>query len=290
MKRKRKIKKKIGIVLLLIVIAVVNSSRIKNEIIPQTSVEQQELQKEKKQAKKDYNEVSSVNQNKGTMEERLEELKRKDKRVEQILEKQDEYPEELLDMLSRNEEMIDFVLKYPENKGKTKGTTIGEIKENDIPFLLQWDSRWGYANYKDNILAVNGCGPTALAMVIAGLKKENTITPYKIAKFAEENGYYVEGVGTSWSLMTKGAAFFGIKSKELPLDENIIKRTLEKKEPIICAMGKGDFTLAGHFIVLTGIEKGKIKVQDPNSIARSQILWDYSRIAPQIKNLWTFSL
>ena len=63
---------------------------------------------------------------------------------------------------------------------------------------------------------------------------------------------------------------------------------LKKGQPIICIMGEGDFTITGHFIVLTGVEDGKIKVNDPNSKARSNLLWDYDRIAPQIRNLWTF--
>ncbi len=87
----------------------------------------------------------------------------------------------------------------------------------------------------------------------------------------------------------KRSRLFGIKSKELPLDENIIKKNpRKKKSPLYVPWGKEILLLAGHFIVLTGIEKGKIKVQDPNSIARSQILWDYSRIAPQIKKSLDF--
>ena len=54
-------------------------------------------------------------------------------------------------------------------------------------------------------------------------------------------------------------------------------------------MRKGDFTTTGHFIVLVGIEDGKIKVNDPNSKERSNLLWDYERLEYQIKTLWEFS-
>ncbi len=63
---------------------------------------------------------------------------------------------------------------------------------------------------------------------------------------------------------------------------------LKKGNPIICSMGPGDFTTAGHFIVLVGVEEGKIKVNDPNSKERSSKLWDYETLEPQIKNLWVF--
>ena len=86
---------------------------------------------------------------------------------------------------------------------------IGEVAAGVIPHLLQWDERWGYQIYGDNMIAVNGCGPTVISMVAAGLTGDNTITPYRVAKFAEENGYYEGDAGTSWALMTEGAAQFG---------------------------------------------------------------------------------
>lgn len=235
-----------------------------------------------------YNQVSSKVINKGTTIERLNSLKNQDSRIGTILDHYDEYPEDLADMLSRNIEMLDFVLEYKDKQGKVYGDTIGEVNRGTIPFLLQWDKRWGYAYYGEDIIAIDGCGPTALSMVICGLTGDNSITPYKVAKYAEENGFYVAGSGSSWSLMSDGCQYFGIESEELSLQKDLIMNTLENGSPIICIMGAGDFTTTGHFIVLTGIEDGKIKVNDPNSIARSSLLWEYERIAPQIKNLWTF--
>ena len=48
----------------------------------------------------------------------------------------------------------------------------------------------------------------------------------------------------------------------------------------------GDFTKKGHFIVMTGIENGKIKINDPNSIENSNKLWNFDDISSQINNLW----
>lgn len=235
-----------------------------------------------------YDKVSSIKNNVGTIEERLDKLKEQDSRINTIISNYNDYPEELVDMLSRNIDMIDFVLNYPNKKGNVYSDNIGNISKGKIPLLLQWDERWGYANYGENIIAINGCGPTALSMVLAGLKGDSSITPYKVAKYAENNGYYVSGSGSSWSLMSDASSAFGVKSEELPLYKDTIMSILKKGQPIICIMGEGDFTTTGHFIVLTGIEDGKIKVNDPNSKARSNLLWDYDRIAPQIRNLWTF--
>ena len=64
---------------------------------------------------------------------------------------------------------------------------------------------------------------------------------------------------------------------------------LENGHPIICAMRPGDFTTAGHFIVLADVQEGKIRVNDPNSRTRSRELWPYETLERQIKNLWTFT-
>ena len=125
-------------------------------------------------------------------------------------------------------------------------------------------------------------------MVVAGLTGDEKTTPYKVAKYAADNGYYVEGTGTAWSLMAKGCKHFGLQSKELVLDKNIIFSELENGHPIICSMGPGDFTSTGHFIVFAGIKDGKIQVNDPNSKKRTK-LWDYDKLKDQINNLWVFT-
>lgn len=208
-------------------------------------------------------------------------------KIKKIKQKSNEYPEELLELLDHNKETVDFVYNYPEKKDSKPANSIGKIKKGEIPEVLQWDERWGYAKYSDNIIAINGCGPTAISMVAAGLTGDDSITPYKVAKYAAKNGYYVEGTGTSWSLMTEGCEHFGIQSRELVLDQNIIFTELEKGHPIICSMRPGDFTTTGHFIVLTKAKDGKIQVNDPNSRKRSK-LWEYDTLEGQINNLWVF--
>lgn len=195
----------------------------------------------------------------------------------------------LRELVENNPETVDFVRNYQEKKDAPPAEDIGEVTAGVIPHLLQWDERWGYQIYGDNMIAVNGCGPTVISMVAAGLTGDNTITPYRVAKFAEENGYYEGEAGTSWSLMTEGAQQFGIYGEEMGLDENGIFSALESGNPIICSMRPGDFTTTGHFIVLVGTEDGRIRVNDPNSVKRSEKLWDYETLYPQINNLWVYT-
>lgn len=218
----------------------------------------------------------------------LQDLVSQDQRVQQVIDNYEIYPEDILKMLSRNLDMLDFVLEYPEKVGQVFAETIGEIEVGEVPLLLQYDQRWGYGDYGNSSVVVSGCGPACLSMVIAGLTGDDTITPYVVAKYANEQGYYVPGAGTAWTLMSEGAKHFGVIGEELPLTKSIMEGALEEGRPIICCMRLGDFTTTGHFIVITGMKDGQFVVNDPNSRERSNLLWDYETLQRQISNLWAF--
>ncbi|MEY8388545.1 C39 family peptidase [Oscillospiraceae bacterium 38-13] len=218
----------------------------------------------------------------------LRDLAEQDPRVQEVIDRCEDYPADLVKMLSRNVEMLDFVLEYPEKQGQVFADTIGDVTAGEIPLLLQYDQRWGYGAYGASSVVVSGCGPVCLSMVIAGLTGDNTVTPYDVAEYAAQEGYYVYGAGTAWTLMSRGAAHFGVTGEELPLMKSRMENELREGRPIICVVGPGDFTTSGHFIVITGVRDGKFTVNDPNSTERSGMLWDYETLEPQISNLWAF--
>ena len=218
----------------------------------------------------------------------LWDLAAQDERVQDVIDRCQDYPEDLLKMLSRNLDMLDFVLEYPEKQGQVFADTIGEVEAGEIPLLLQYDQRWGYGDYGASSVVVSGCGPACLSMVAAGLTGDDTITPYAVAQYADQEGYYVFGAGTAWSLMSRGASRFGVEGEELPLMKSRMESALEEGRPIICVVGPGDFTTSGHFIVITWMRDGQFTVNDPNSTQRSNMLWDYETLEPQISNLWAF--
>lgn len=202
---------------------------------------------------------------------------------------QDHIPPELIALYERNPETKDFVFGYPEYKGYTGEVYSDEFALRDeVPLLLQWDKRWGYTEYSGEFFALSGCGPTALSMVFMYITEDVKFTPLYIADFAVKNGYSTDGDGSKWSLMSDGAEELGLSSEELPLVERYVTENLQEGNPIICIMGEGDFTTTGHFIVMTDFIDGKIKVNDPNSISRSEKLWEYDDIYDQIKNMWVY--
>ena len=201
------------------------------------------------------------------------------------------YPESLISLVERNPETKDFVLDYPKYKGLQDIDLSKEVTQGEIPHFLQWDKRWGYETYGSDFLAVTGCGPTCLSMVTCGLTGDTQWNPYEVAKMAEENGYYVDGSGSSWELMSSGAEKLGLTVSAVSFDEEHIRAVLESGQPIICVMGPGDFTDAGHFLVLTGVDKnGDIILRDPNSLERTKQHWDLQKLMNQMKNLWSYSV
>ena len=185
-------------------------------------------------------------------------------KLKKILKDPSRYPKSLLKALSKNSEMLDFVLHYPKKHKNAAAKSIGDdFVTGEIPALIQWDERWGYAPYgSETIIAVSGCGPTALSMVISGLLQDASITPAVVADYASSNGY---------------------------LDENAMINVLSVGCPIICSMGPGIFTTTGHFIVLTGYQDGAFTVHDPASKVRTSQTYTFQEISGQIKNMWYFA-
>ncbi len=225
-----------------------------------------------------------------TYEEVLQELKSltADERYELIVSNIEEYPEPLLKNLANNPEMISFVANY---KSLSANPSKGRIKQEELnetcPLFLQWDERWGAISYGDGSnIAVSGCGPTALSMVIVGLTNNQDATPDALASFSMKNGYYMSGTGTKWTLMTDGAADYGLTSKTIDTNKLTMEQSLNEGGFLICSMRKGDFTLAGHFIVVYDYDEDGFKLNDPFCMYRSKQRWTYDKLKNQIKKIW----
>ena len=203
----------------------------------------------------------------------------------------DEYPDELFELLEKNPETEEFVFQYPFKKNTYSDEPLTELlRQDSVPLLLQWDERWGYYEYGDGIMGLTGCGPTCLSMVAIHLLQNEKYTPIYVAEYSMHNGFYFDGNGTAWELMTEAARAFGLDVKEVPLDENVVKNYLAEGNPIICVVGPGDFTDQGHFLVFTGLENGHIMINDPNSVERSEQSWVFDDIKGQIKNMWVYTV
>lgn len=205
-----------------------------------------------------------------------------------VAENADRYPEELLLSGAGNPEMTEFLYGYLFSDGSVTGGFTDEEQPEDHPLFLQFDPRWGYMPYGTRgTVGSSGCGPTCLSMAIFYLTGDRTCTPAVISQYSLDNEYYVEGVGTAWSLLTDYPAEFGLTSFQVQLREAKLKAELDKGRYLICSVRPGDFTSAGHFILIYGYDENGFKINDPKCVYRSRLSWTYEQIRDDIKATWS---
>lgn len=162
-------------------------------------------------------------------------------------------------------------------------------EQGTMPYLYQIDPVWSTKPYAGGTVAINGCGPTCLTMVYIYLTGDTSYTPARMAAYADEGNYAPTGA-TEWRFMSEGAEGLGIDGNGIQVSSAAVTEALRAGRPVICAMGPGDFTTTGHFIVLSGIdERGMVTVHDPNSSYRSARTWALSRVLSQASACWEFT-
>ena len=202
-----------------------------------------------------------------------------------------DYPKKLVQMARGNAEAIDFVYQYPHRKGeRTKKIDLREdMKQEGVPLLMQWDERWGYQEYGDGPMGYTGCGPTCLSMASVYLTGRDKWNPARVADMAVEQGYMLQNHGSSWKLISEGCEHVGLRAEALPLVCGAMVDALDRGELIILALGPGDFTGSGHFVLVTGYETDGFRIHDPNRRKNSEKLWGFSQLKGQIRNIWAMS-
>jgi hypothetical protein len=179
---------------------------------------------------------------------------------------------------------VDLSNDYFEGEEAEPGvfTPTGKIK---IPYFSQRGDRTKFGACGD--IGYQGCGPTALAMVLNGLGWKDVVpktmaiewtqrgyrkcpNPPPVFKYPTQTscaGCYNLGQG-------KGGIFadtsfqekYKIKTTYLGKNKDKIQEALTQGKPIIASMGPSIFTSSkGHFIVVTGVNAdGTISVNDPS--------------------------
>ena len=160
--------------------------------------------------------------------------------------------------------------------------SLGDIRFSDgatqVVYYNQLDKRYASKPYGTDDIGTYGCGPTCMAMVVSSLTSE-TVDPVEMACWAYENGYWCSRSGSCHSLIPGAAKEWGLPVQGCGKTEGQrIVDALSQGKLVVAIMLKGHFTSSGHFIVLRGVENGKILVADPANYTRSQQAWDLSII------------
>lgn len=173
------------------------------------------------------------------------------------------------------------------------GISAQAAVEQPISFL-QDDSEWGSESYsivgsRSQTIATSGCGPTSMAMVL-NYYVDDSITPLQTSIFALENNHRTRYNGTSWAYFEDMANEYDLEFLQTASSVEALEWMNTQEDPlVICSMGPGLWTSAGHFIVLWDVENGVAHINDPASTKQSRTENSYNYMASQCKQYFCFN-
>jgi hypothetical protein len=143
------------------------------------------------------------------------------------------------------------------------------VTSDGFAVYSQYDPRWADSVIQRDTggtttLAISGCGPTSMAMIINKLTGKS-VDMKQIVKQTNDLGLITAGGGYN-NLSTKLAPLYGLKSKSISLSVAAINAALKNGSMIhIVGRGSAPFTTGGHFVTIRGIAtNGNWLVGDSN--------------------------
>ena len=164
---------------------------------------------------------------------------------------------------------------------------------------LQTDPKWAALDYsapgEKTTIGASGCGPTAMAMVLATWA-DKSVTPKTECAWALAHGYKAPRQGTYYGYFVPAAARYGLKARQLSwtniygnskssLHEEA-RKAVEAGHLVIACMGKGLWTSSGHYVLVWKIQGNIVYINDPASTRAARTQGDYNLFKQQVKYYW----
>lgn len=180
------------------------------------------------------------------------------------------------------------------------GTTItpaagGAGASNGKPVdYKQYDSKWASVVYtknnkynKSQTIKNSGCGPTAMADIVATWWDKN-VTPVTLAALSVANGYRTENSGTAWGFFKFCANKYGASKFIQTSSYTTAVNALKDGAYVVASMGPGLYTKGGHYICWWKTDGTYNYVNDPASAASSRAKSACKIIKTQAKQFFIF--
>ena len=164
---------------------------------------------------------------------------------------------------------------------------------------LQTDPRWKAVSYsakgETTTIGASGCGPTAMAMVLATWA-DPSVTPKTECAWALAHGYKAPRQGTYYGYFVPAAARYGLTCLRLntaslygngasPVHESA-RRAVTAGDLVIACMGRGNWTRSGHYVLVWGFEGDRVLINDPASTRADRVRGDWALFRSQVKYYW----
>ena len=163
---------------------------------------------------------------------------------------------------------------------------------------LQTDPRWGSLDYsakgEKTTIRASGCGPTAMAMVLATWA-DPAVTPATECAWALAHGFKAPHQGTYYGYFEEAGRRYGLKTYRLNYSNlygndrsayhALAKDALDRGDLVIACMGKGTWTSSGHYVLVWKIDGNVIYINDPASTKPHRVRGDYAVFKRQAKRI-----
>ena len=165
----------------------------------------------------------------------------------------------------------------------SKNGNIGKIDIDNFVYYYQGDPEWANRRFANGTFGPNGCGPSAVAMILTNMSGER-ITPNDVIDWCgdtyshQANGHFTGGTN-AFTMLEEGIKHFGlsdtIRIEGRQADPNrtdipyasisdLIEILKKGNALVLVGLSRGIFTNGGHYIVFAGTyDDGTVIVRDP---------------------------
>lgn len=172
------------------------------------------------------------------------------------------------------------------------------MNERPVSYL-QTDPRWGSLDYsakgEKTTIRASGCGPTAMAMVLATWA-DKLVTPATECAWALAHGYKAPHQGTYYGYFVPAGKRYGLKVRQInavniygnskSTHHETARKAIEAGHLVIACMGKGNWTSSGHYVLVWDIQGDTIYINDPASTLARRTRGSYALFKTQVKYYW----
>lgn len=172
------------------------------------------------------------------------------------------------------------------------------MNERPVSYL-QTDPRWGSLDYsapgEKTTIRASGCGPTAMAMVLATWS-DKLVTPATECAWALAHGFKAPHSGTYYGYFVLAGARYGLRVRQInavniygnskSAHHETAQRAIESGHLVIACMGKGNWTSSGHYVLVWDIQGDTIYINDPASTLARRTRGSYALFKTQVKYYW----
>lgn len=178
-------------------------------------------------------------------------------------------------------------------KAPAKASTVTLYAHWAPTAMYQFDSRWNTKRYSVGTFKDNGCGPSAMSIVVRALASDTSVTPWTAAEWARAHGFeYTTAIPgrTNPQFFIDYPASYGITVTAIPGGSSAAAdaaalAAVKSGDWVIAFMSPGNWAVHGHYIVWYDVAGATALVRDPVSISTSRTA---GKIALLQKQAWGY--